>query len=184
MISGTTVKHFAYCPQIVRLEAMGFTERVTEAMREGLEVDKEKTVNFLYGVLKPLNIVAKPIFRYNDLVGSPDYVLFFSNYVTPLDVKQGKERIDHVMQILFYLYIMEMKGFNVKEGLLYYVQQGRLKKVRYSFRERNHVARIIEKIRDAMKGKVKVTQPVSKCKNCGFFHWCRPKIEGSIAVIE
>jgi CRISPR-associated exonuclease Cas4 len=42
MITGVTIKHFAYCPQIVKLESMGFEERVTEAMREGEGMIKRK----------------------------------------------------------------------------------------------------------------------------------------------
>ncbi|AWS00430.1 CRISPR-associated protein Cas4 [Metallosphaera hakonensis] len=183
MISGSTVKYFSYCPQIVRLTSMGFQERVTEAMMEGKEVDREKVINFLYGTLKPLNIVRGPIFRYKNLVGSPDYVLFFPNFVSPLDLKQGRERRDHVLQILFYLYVMELKGFNVKEGLLYYVREGKLKRIKYSFRERRIVRKTIEEIREAMRGKVRVTQPVQKCYNCGFFRWCRPRIEGGISTV-
>ncbi len=38
MITGSTIKHYFYCPAIVKIESLGFRERVTEAMVEGEEV--------------------------------------------------------------------------------------------------------------------------------------------------
>ncbi|BFH74719.1 CRISPR-associated protein Cas4 [Sulfurisphaera javensis] len=183
-ISGITIKHFAYCPQIVRLESLGFSERVTEAMKEGEVVEEEKVVNFLYATLKPLNIVKKPIFKYKDLVGSPDYLLTFINYVVPLDVKSGRKRNDHILQMKYYLYLLDLKGFRVKEGLIYYVSLKEILRVRYSFHDRKYIEDIVRKIKDAMKGKVKVVQDARKCYNCGFFSVCKPLIRGNIAVIN
>jgi CRISPR-associated exonuclease Cas4 len=181
MITGVTIKHFAYCPQIVKLESMGFEERVTEAMREGEGIDKEKVINFLYGILKPLNIVKKPTFTFKDLVGSPDYVLTFLNHWSPLDIKAGSKRYDHKLQIKYYMYLMDLNGINVKEGLLYYTSSHEVVKVRYSYAVKREVEGVIEKAREAMKGEVRVVQKASKCFNCGFYTYCRPKIKGGIA---
>ncbi|TRM79711.1 CRISPR-associated protein Cas4, partial [Sulfolobus sp. D5] len=78
MISGVTIKHYIFCPAIIQIESLGFEERITEAMIEGEEVDKEKVMNFLYPTLKAKQVVKKPVLRYKDLIGIPDYVLKFS----------------------------------------------------------------------------------------------------------
>jgi len=183
MISGVTIKHYAYCPQIVRLESMGFTERTTEAMVEGGQVEKEKSINFLYGVLKPLNIVRNPVFRHKDLVGSPDLVLIYPNYWVPLDIKSGRKRYDHKLQMKFYLYLMDINGINVKEGLIYYVSLKEIYRMKYTYADRRYMERLLQNVREAMSGKVKVVQKASKCYNCGFFSVCKPKISGNIATV-
>lgn len=183
MISGTTIKHFAYCPQIVRIESIGFTERVSEAMKEGEQVEAEKVINFLYATLKPLNIVSKPIFRYKDLVGSPDYVLTYPNYAIPIDVKSGRKRNDHKLQIKYYLYLMDLNGIRVKEGLIYYVSLHEIVRLKYTHYDKKYIEKVIEEIREAMNGKVKVVQDARKCYNCGFYSACKPSIKGGIAFV-
>lgn len=183
-ISGITIKHFAYCPQIVRIESMGFTERVSEAMIEGEQVEKDKVMNFLYATLKPLNVVGKPIFRYGDLIGSPDYVLIYPNHWVPLDVKSGRKRYDHKLQMKYYLYLMDMNGINVKEGLLYYVSLKEMVRLEYNYAEKRYVEKVLSKIREAINGKVRVVQDARKCYNCGFFVYCKPKIKGNLAYVD
>ncbi|BDC18755.1 CRISPR-associated protein Cas4 [Acidianus sp. HS-5] len=178
-ITGVTVKHYAYCPHIVRLEALGFSERVTEAMYEGQVVEKEKEVGFL--LTKYKEVIRKPIYRWRNLVGSPDFVLHAYNYYTPLDVKAGySTTLDHKYQVLFYAFIMEKLGMNVKEALLYYVRKKKLVKLQYNDDERKFVEKLIKWIREAMEEEVKVAQRKEKCENCNFFPYCRPKKVGRL----
>jgi|BEDMetMinimDraft_2_1075160.scaffolds.fasta_scaffold22818_1 CRISPR-associated exonuclease Cas4 len=178
MITGVTIKHYLFCPAIVRIEELGFRERVTEAMQEGGEVDKEKVVNFLFPMLKAKEIIKKPIYKYKDLVGSPDFVLKFSYHYSPLDVKNtDRVGMDHKAQVLYYAYLMEKSGLVVKEGILYYTS-GKLIRLPYTDNERRYVKRLIVKIREAREGRIKVIQPVRKCVNCGFFQYCKPKRVG------
>ncbi|ARM74584.1 CRISPR-associated protein Cas4 [Acidianus manzaensis] len=180
MISGVVVKHFLYCPAIVRITELGFEERVTDSMMEGEEVDKETVGNFLFGVLKAKELIRKPVYKYKDLVGSPDFVLGFSYYYSPLDVKYTNQvHMDHKAQVLFYAFIMEKLGFNVKQAILYYIPVKKLVKINYTNYEREYVERILRNIVKAKKGFLKVRQPVRKCANCGYFQFCKPKRVGN-----
>ncbi|BFI75727.1 CRISPR-associated protein Cas4 [Sulfurisphaera ohwakuensis] len=179
MITGVTVKHYAYCPHIVRLEALGFSERISEAMLEGQQIDKEKEVTFLFTKYK--EIIRKPVYRWKDLVGSPDFVLHAYNYYTPLDVKAGRvPRLDHKYQILFYSYIMDRLGMTVKEAMLYYVYGKKLIRLQYGEAEKKFVEKLIGWIREAMNGEIKVVQKREKCENCGFFSYCKPRKVGKL----
>lgn len=66
-------------------------------------------INFLYASLRPLNIAKKPIFKCKDLIGSPDYLLTYVNYVVPLDVKSGRKRSDHILQMKYLLVGLKLR---------------------------------------------------------------------------
>ncbi len=182
MISGITIKHYVFCPAIVQIESLGFEERTTEAMIEGDEVDKEKIMSFLYPTLKAKEIIKKPVLRYKDLVGVPDYVLKFSYYNSPLDLKNSKRvSLDHKFQLIFYSYIMEKLNMIVKEVYLYYIPLKRIVRIPYTTQDKDYIEKMINKIRSIQKNKnekIRVIQPAKKCKNCGFFNYCKPAKAG------
>lgn len=179
MISGVTIKHYMYCPAIVRITELGFQERVSEAMIEGSNLDRDVVERFLYAQMKAKEILRKPVFRYGELVGSPDFVLRFSLYYSPLDVKNSRKiNLDHKVQVLYYAYLMDMLGFRVKESALYYIPEGKILRMSYGDGERRYVERIVEAVRRAREGELRVRQPAWKCENCGFFQFCKPRRVG------
>ncbi|QKR00760.1 CRISPR-associated protein Cas4 [Metallosphaera tengchongensis] len=189
MITGVSVKHYVFCPVILRVEGIGFGERLTEAMREGTEVEAEKVMAFLYPTLKAKEVIRKPYLKYRDLSGVPDYVLRFSYYSSPLDLKDSRRvSLDHKAQVLFYAYLMEMSGTVVKEAFLYYVPLERLIRIPYTYQSREYVERTIREIREIIRGgtgrHLRVTQEAKKCINCGFFYACRPRRQGKFFVRE
>ncbi len=189
MISGVTIKHYFFCPAIVKIEDLGFEERVTEAMTEGNEVDKEKIMTFLYPLLKAKEVIRKPLLRYKDLVGVPDYVLKFSYYYSPLDLKNSKRvSLDHKFQLIFYSYIMEKLNMIVKEAYLYYIPLKKVVRIPYTSSDREYIERVIEDIRRIRKmnsrGRLRIVQPARKCINCGFFQYCKPLKFGKMYVRE
>ncbi|AOL17536.1 CRISPR-associated protein Cas4 [Sulfolobus sp. A20] len=189
MISGVTIKHYIFCPAIIQIESLGFEERITEAMIEGEEVDKEKVMNFLYPTLKAKQVVKKPVLRYKDLIGIPDYVLKFSYYYSPLDLKNSRRiSLDHKFQILFYSYIMEKLNMIVKEAYLYYIPLKRILKIPYTSQDKDHVEKMIDDIRKIQRNEnrknIRIIQPTKKCKNCGFFNYCKPIKYGNFYLRE
>ncbi|BBG27746.1 CRISPR-associated protein Cas4 [Sulfuracidifex tepidarius] len=173
MITGTTVKHYVYCPRIVHLEALGFRERVTQYMVEGKEKEEEA-----YEDLSPkLPLEKGKFYSTEGLSGFPDFIVR-GQWISPLDVKvSNKVRLDHKAEVLFYCYLMELSGERVKEGMLYYLPVKKLVRLNYSSQEREYVKRIIKEIIISKITDPKVRQPVRKCLNCGFRRWCNPRLK-------
>jgi len=188
IVTGTDVKRYYYCPLMIYYDnVIHIEERKTEAMIEGEEVDKDSIINFLYPSLKPISILKKPYLfsKKYGASGIPDFVLKFSSFWSPLDVKNSPyERRDHKLQVLFYSFLLEENGRNVKEGFLYYPKRKKTVRIIYGEDERKEMIRIIKKIREIANGKIpKVRQPRSKCENCGFFFYCKPSLKGEISYV-
>jgi len=174
LITGTTVKHYVYCPRIVYLEALGFRERVSQYMIEGKEKEDEA---YKYLSAK-LTLEKGKFYSSGGLSGFPDFIVRRGWWISPLDVKMSnKVRLDHKAEVLFYCYIMELSGERVREGILYYLPSRRLVKLNYSSQEREYIKRIIQEIIESRRNDPKVRQPVRKCLNCGFRRWCNPRLE-------
>ncbi|MEM1627578.1 MAG: CRISPR-associated protein Cas4 [Sulfolobaceae archaeon] len=182
MIIASDIKRMVYCPLFLYYQkVLGVEERRTEAMKEGEEIDREAVMNFLYPTLRPKRVIRKPILRYRDLSGEPDYILEFPAHYSPLEIKATRLRTrDHKVQLAYYMYLMEMNGMSVKMGFIYYVNHRLLQRVYYNYEEKREVMRILDEAREILKGNIpRVRQPRHKCENCWYFNsYCRPKLRG------
>jgi len=183
IVTATDLKNYVYCPMTIYYRnVLCLEERVTEAMTEGAQVDRDEILNFLHLTLKPLEVVRKPylISRRFLVSGVPDFVLKLRRSWSPLDVKDSYgERRDHRAQVLLYSFLLEESGKSVKQGLIYYVRGKKLFKMPYGEEERREVLLLLTGLRRVLKGELpRVRQPVRKCINCGFFNYCKPKLEG------
>ncbi len=184
MISVTDLKNYVYCPYIVYIrKVLGIESAVTEYMKYGREVEREKAVLFLYKMFKGVkllkNIYLRSI-RYR-LQGCVEYVIVDKfGYYIPVDVKWSevgdRPRRDHVVQVCAYALLLEESLGKVKQCGLYYVtsEGGKVFRIVYSSSMRNLVLKIVKEIENMLKtGKPPDHVPdVDKCVSCPFSKVC------------
>jgi CRISPR-associated exonuclease Cas4 len=182
MIQASDIKRMIYCPLFLYYhKVLGVEERKTEAMKEGEEIDKDAIINFLYPTLKPIKVIKKPVLNYKDLSGIPDFILEFQTHNSPLEIKATRLKTrDHKVQLVYYMYLMEMNSMNVKIGFIYYINYKSLQKIYYNYEEKREILRILNKAREILRGNIpRVRQPKKKCENCWYFNsYCKPKFKG------
>jgi CRISPR-associated exonuclease Cas4 len=190
-VTGTDIKHIAYCEYIIYIKyRLGVTETPTEYMQYGGEVEKEKHINHIKALYKPIKTMKQPLLESHKLklIGRPDYVLELKNHTyLPVEIKwaepltiKGKTRAkwDHIMQIAFYSILIEdtlSKNKPVRQGIIYYLRpQGKLVKIQLTTELKKTALKLAEKTREIAQGKREPAKPTTrtKCIECNYKQYC------------
>jgi len=190
-VTGTDVKHAAYCEYIIYIRyRLGIQETPTEYMQYGGEIEKEKHINHIKAIYKPLRTIRQPLLESpkRKLMGRPDYILELQDHTyIPVEIKwaeptivKGKPRAkwDHTMQIAFYAVLLEdtlSKNKPVRQGLIYYLKpNGKLVKIQLTTTLKKTALKLAEKTREIAQGKREPSKPTNttKCRECNYRKYC------------
>jgi CRISPR-associated exonuclease Cas4 len=192
-ITAADIKRYAWCPRIIYFtHVLHLEERVTEAMEEGKEEHDDAIIAPIVAqlkarkVIKGLNLVSDTL----RLSGKPDFILDTKfGELVPVEVKvasldtSGKAKKDHVMQLACYALLIE-DNFKrvVKRCVVYYLRDKRVAYVALTNDLKLEAKKAIDKAYKIIEQEEmpKVRQPISKCKNCGYYRYCYPILTNRI----
>jgi CRISPR-associated exonuclease Cas4 len=192
-ITAADIKRYAWCPRIIYFtHVLHLEERVTEAMEEGKEEHDDAIIAPIVAqlkarkVIKGLNLVSDTL----RLSGKPDFILDTKfGELVPVEVKVAsldtisKAKKDHVMQLACYALLIE-DNFKrvVKRCVVYYLRDKRVAYVALTNDLKLEAKKAIDKAYKIIEQEEmpKVRQPISKCKNCGYYRYCYPILTNRI----
>jgi CRISPR-associated exonuclease Cas4 len=192
-ITAADIKRYAWCPRIIYFtHVLHLEERVTEAMEEGKEEHDDAIIAPIVAqlkarkVIKGLNLVSDTL----RLSGKPDFILDTKfGELVPVEVKVAsldtisKAKKDHVMQLACYALLIE-DNFKrvVKRCAVYYLKDKRVVYVALTNDLKLEAKKAIDKAYKIIEQEEmpKVRQPISKCKNCGYYRYCYPILTNRI----
>jgi CRISPR-associated exonuclease Cas4 len=192
-ITAADIKRYAWCPRIIYFtHVLHLEERVTEAMEEGKEEHDDAIIAPIVAqlkarkVIKGLNLVSDTL----RLSGKPDFILDTKfGELVPVEVKvaslytSSKAKKDHVMQLACYALLIE-DNFKrvVKRCVVYYLRDKRVAYVALTNDLKLEAKKAIDKAYKIIEQEEmpKVRQPISKCKNCGYYRYCYPILTNRI----
>lgn len=186
------VKRYAYCPRIVFItHVLHFEERVSEAMEMGAE---EHDTIFITPLLAKLRV--SRVLRGLELesvrlglVGKLDYLLVTKNReLIPIEVKWseslgGRIKWDHRVQLAAYALLVEDNlGSTVKRGYVYYLKDKRIVETLIDDDIKGIVKRMLSSMQEMVleERDPGVRVPLSRCLNCGYLSYCRPRPERTV----
>jgi CRISPR-associated exonuclease Cas4 len=192
-ITAADIKRYTWCPRIIYFtHVLHLEERVTEAMEEGKEEHDDAIIAPIVAqlkarkVIKGLNLVSDTL----RLSGKPDFILDTKfGELVPVEVKVAsldtisKAKKDHVMQLACYALLIE-DNFKrvVKRCAVYYLRDKRVAYVALTNDLKLEAKKAIDKAYKIIEQEEmpKVRQPISKCKNCGYYRYCYPILTNRI----
>jgi CRISPR-associated exonuclease Cas4 len=192
-ITAADIKRYTWCPRIIYFtHVLHLEERVTEAMEEGKEEHDDAIIAPIVAqlkarkVIKGLNLVSDTL----RLSGKPDFILDTKfGELVPVEVKvasldtSSKAKKDHVMQLACYALLIE-DNFKrvVKRCAVYYLRDKRVVYVALTNDLKLEAKKAIDKAYKIIEQEEmpKVRQPISKCKNCGYYRYCYPILTNRI----
>jgi len=192
-ITAADIKRYAWCPRIIYFtHVLHLEERVTEAMEEGKEKHDDAIIAPIVAQLKARRVI-KGLDLISDtlrLSGKPDFIAETKfGELIPIEVKassldaSGKAKKDHIMQLACYALLIE-DNFKkiVKRCAVYYLRDKRVVYIALTNDLKLEVKKAIDKSYKIIEQEEmpKVRQPISKCKNCGYYRYCYPILRNGI----
>jgi len=186
-ITAADIKRYSWCPRIIYFtHVLHLEERVTEAMEEGKEEHGDTVVAPIVAQLRGMRLIPglKLVSDNLRLSGKPDFILETKfGELIPIEVKaasldtSGKAKKDHIMQLACYALLVE-DNFKkvVKRCAVYYLRDKRVVYVALTNDLKLEAKKAIDKSYKIIEQEEipKVRQPISKCKNCGYYRYCYP----------
>ncbi len=186
-ITAADMKRYAWCPRIIYFtHVLHLEERVTETMEEGKEEHDDAIIAPIVAhlkakrVIKGLNLVSDTL----RLSGKPDFILETKfGELIPVEVKaasldaSNKAKKDHIMQLSCYALLIE-DNFKkvVKRCAVYYLRDKRVAYIAVTNDLKLEAKKVIDRAYRIIEHEEipNVRQPISKCKNCGYYRYCYP----------
>ncbi len=186
VISSVDVKEYLYCPRSVYYtRVLGIKKPQTERMRYGKEVQEDikrlekrrKTIlmKFKLGNCKIFNKIFK-VSEYG-LIASVDYIVNSNGTPIPIELKvynTDNLYTSHEYQVMFQAVTMELAlGRIIPECYVYYVESGKIFRIRMNCDKRISVLELVLKIRETIKtGHLPEVRRSRKCTCCEFRNIC------------
>lgn len=194
-LSVSDLKQFVYCPRIPYfMHILGFRERVTECMKEGVE-SEDRLVRLeerRRKLAKKLNVNGKlfNVSLYSErlgLFGLVDCVVVHGSEASPVEFKSSskpkKVSENHLIQLVAYALLLEscMKKVS-KKGYIIYEKHDELLEVSITEGLKRYTIKKIDEMKRVIAEEVfpETKQPASKCVSCGYRKLCQPYIPKSL----
>ncbi len=186
-ITAADMKRYAWCPRIIYFtHVLHLEERVTETMEEGKEEHNDAIIAPIVAQLKAKRVI-KGLSLVSDtlrLSGKPDFILETKfGELIPVEVKVAsldagdKAKKDHIIQLACYALLIE-DNFKkvVKRCAVYYLRDNRVAYIAVTNNLKLEAKKHIDKAYRIIEREEvpNVRQPISKCKNCGYYRYCYP----------